>query len=118
MRAVRAVGKAGIVVGVDNSEGILKEARLKEEDLEGEEEGRASCEWFKADTNNLCNLPAVARMAEKGGFDVVSVCSAMMLLADPSVAFRLWTSFLKSGEAMILDTPTENKICRISWLLA
>jgi len=38
MRAVRAVGKAAIVVGVDNSEGILKEAQLREEDLEGGEE--------------------------------------------------------------------------------
>ncbi len=103
--AARVVGAAGIIIGVDITPGMLEEARRKplEEDC-------ARIEWIEHDITQLDDVEPVQKVVlEKGGFDIISCCSALVLLEDPGVAIRNWVGLLKSGGRMIVDVPTEDK---------
>jgi ubiquinone/menaquinone biosynthesis C-methylase UbiE len=103
--AAKAVGSSGTVVGVDITPGMLREARRKQLD-----ERSAIIEWFEHDITSLNEVEAIPRIRQqKGGFDVISCCSALVLLADPGTAVKHWASFLKPGGKMIIDVPTEDK---------
>jgi 2-polyprenyl-3-methyl-5-hydroxy-6-metoxy-1,4-benzoquinol methylase len=103
--AAKAVGSSGSVVGIDITQGILREARGK-----GVDENCAAIEWVQHDITSLSELEAIRGIVRrKGGFDVISCCSALVLLASPGTAIKHWASFLNPGGKMIIDVPTEDK---------
>jgi SAM-dependent methyltransferase len=46
---------------------------------------------------------------EQGGFDVISCCSAIVLLPSALNAVAHWAKLLKPGGRMIIDVPTEDR---------
>ena len=103
--AARAVGEDGIVVGVDISSHMLEEGRKKKVG-----DGSAKIEWIEHDIGNLNEVGVVQKVVtERGGFDMISCCSALVLLADPAAAIKHWAGLMKPGGRMIVDVPTEDK---------
>lgn len=100
-----AVGPDGIVIGVDVTEAMLNEAKRKPPPKDG---GRV--EWVLGDITALSSLDAVQKVASsRGGFDIISCCSAFVLLEDPAKAVKGWISLLKPGTGkLIVDVPTED----------
>ena len=103
--AAKAVGSTGTVIGVDITPGMLHKARLKPLD-----EDCAKVQWIEHDITQLDDVDAVQKVvSEKGGFDVISCCSALVLLEDSGAAIKHWANLLRSGGKMIVDVPTEDK---------
>lgn len=105
LAAARAVGPRGVVVGVDLTQAMLDEARRKPLPSDG---GRV--EWLLGDVTDLSSLSEVENIAaQRGGFDVIACCSALVLLEDPAAAVRHWAGYLKSGTGtIVIDVPTED----------
>ena len=101
-----AVGATGTVVGLDITKAMLDQARAKRLP-----EGAAAVEWVEADiAGDLSGLEAVRRvLEEQGGFDVISCCSAFVMLKDPVAMMKNWAGLLKTGGRIIVDVPTEQK---------
>lgn len=99
-----AVGRSGVVVGVDVTAAMLHLARRK-----GIPEGSARVEWVEADiSEGLGGVEVVRRVVEeRGGFDVISCCSALVLLGDPVSVVRRWVDLLRRGGRLIVDVPSE-----------
>ena len=99
-----AVGRSGVVVGVDVTAAMLDLARWK-----ALPEGSARVEWAEADiSQGLGDVEAVRRVVEeRGGFDVISCCSALVLLDDPASVVRRWIDLLRRGGRLIVDVPSE-----------
>lgn len=99
-----AVGRSGVVVGVDVTAAMLHLARRKEIP-----EGSARVEWVEADiSEGLGGVEIVRRVVEeRGGFDVISCCSALVLLDDPVSVVRRWVDLLRRGGRLIVDVPSE-----------
>ena len=99
-----AVGRSGVVVGVDVTAAMLQLARRK-----GLPEGSARVEWVQADiSEGLGGVEVVRRVVEeRGGFDVISCCSALVLLDDPASVVRRWVDLLRRGGRLIVDVPSE-----------
>ncbi|KIV76969.1 hypothetical protein PV11_08813 [Exophiala sideris] len=100
-----AVGLEGIVIGIDVTEAMLDEARRKPSS-----KAAAKPEWIQADITELSKVANVNQVkSERGGFDIISCCSALVLLEDPGHAIKHWATFLKTGGKMIIDIPTEDR---------
>ncbi|OAL30283.1 hypothetical protein AYO20_08761 [Fonsecaea nubica] len=101
-----AVGSGGIIVAVDITEAMLNEAKRKPLPV-----GSAEVKWVLGDITDLSSLEEVQRVVkERGGFDVISCCSAFVLLEDPAKAIRHWVTLLKPGTGrLIVDVPTEDR---------
>ncbi|CAD6594106.1 MAG: hypothetical protein ASARMPREDX12_008141 [Alectoria sarmentosa] len=110
-----AVGRTGVVVGVDVTAAMLDVARRKELP-----EGAARVEWVEADiTGGLGEVEAVRRVVgERGGFDVVSCCSALVLLGEPMSVVGKWASLLREGGRLIVDVPTEQRTLQYLFTVA
>ena len=103
--ASKAVGRSGKVIGVDLSPGMLREARSKKLD-----EDCAMIDWVEHDITSLDDIDTIQNVVNQdGGFDIVSCCSALVLLSDPQAAIKHWAKFLKPGGKLIIDVPTEDK---------
>ncbi len=103
-----AVGRDGVVVGVDVTRAMLEVARRKE----GEEEQAARVEWVEGDMmGDLCGVEAVRRVVagERAGFDVISCCSAFVMVEDVVGVVRRWVGLLRPGGRLIVDVPTEER---------
>jgi ubiquinone/menaquinone biosynthesis C-methylase UbiE len=91
--AAEAVGSSGTVIGIDITPGMLREARNKTPD-----EGCAKIEWIECDVASLNEVEAVQSVIRQNcGFDVISCCSAFVLLMDPATTIVSWASLPKSG---------------------
>ncbi len=101
-----AVGPAGIVVGVDVTAAMLNEARAKPL-----AEGSGEVKWVLGDITGLSSLDAVTEvMQSRGGFDIISCCSAFVLLENPQQAVKNWVFLLRPGTGkLIIDVPTEDR---------
>ena len=101
-----AAGPTGVVVGVDITAAMLDLARQKQLPEEA-----ARVEWVEADiADGLDQVEAVRRvMSDRGRFDVISCCSALVLLDNPPGAIRNWAALLKEGGRLIVDVPTEQR---------
>ncbi|MCJ1378607.1 hypothetical protein MMC17_001706 [Xylographa soralifera] len=97
--AARKVGPSGRVVAVDISNGMMDVGRRKaaREEL--------AIEFLHHDIADLSPLDLVAEGGR--GFDVITCCSALVLLKNPGDAIRHWASLLAVGGRIIVDTPCE-----------
>ncbi|KAK5046317.1 hypothetical protein LTR84_008461 [Exophiala bonariae] len=100
-----AVGPGGIVVGVDVTEAMLNEAKRKPYPQDGPE-----VKLVLGDVMDLASIQEVDDVVrERGGFDIISLCSALVLLEDPGRAIKHWVALLKPGSGrLIIDGPTED----------
>lgn len=110
-----AVGHSGIVVGVDITAAMLDLARQKTLP-----EGAAQVEWVEADiTKGLGEVEAVQSVVkDRGGFDLISCCSALVLLDDLTSVIRSWLGLLRKGGRLIVDVPTEQRTVQYLFLVA
>lgn len=108
--AAEAVGPRGLVIGVDISTGMLQQAKQKHAMSES-----GTIEWIEHDISNLDDVDAVQRIRQEDGFDLVTCCSALVLLAHPAEAIKQWAKLLKPGGKMIIDVPTEDKTVQHLW---
>jgi SAM-dependent methyltransferase len=81
--AAKAVGPNGVVVGVDISTALLQEAKRKSA-LPGS--GRIM--WVERDIGRLDSIKAVQEVVQKGGFDLITCCSALVLLPNLAEAIK------------------------------
>jgi ubiquinone/menaquinone biosynthesis C-methylase UbiE len=110
----KAVGRDGLVVGVDVTPAMLDVARKQERE---DDWGRV--EFVEGDIADLSGVQAVQDVVRRGGFDVISCCSALVLLANPAEAIKHWAGLLKEGGRFITDVPTETHTLQylFSWEL-
>lgn len=100
----QGVGPGGIVVGIDVTEAMLTEATRKPLPADSGE-----VTWVLGDITDISSVEPVQKvMATRGGFDVISCCSALVLLEDPRRQLKHWVSFLKPRGRIIIDVPTED----------
>jgi ubiquinone/menaquinone biosynthesis C-methylase UbiE len=101
----KAIGVGGVVVGVDITEAMLNEAKQKSFSQDGPEVKLAL-----ASIMDLSSVQEVQEVVEqRGGFDIISLCSALVLLEDPGRAIKQWVPLLKPGSGrIIIDVPTED----------
>ncbi|ETI23746.1 hypothetical protein G647_05552 [Cladophialophora carrionii CBS 160.54] len=101
-----AVGPDGIVVGVDVTEAMLNEAKRKPL-----AKGSGEVHWVLGDIMDVSSLDAVQDVVRlRVGFDIISCCSAFVLLENPAKALDDWVALLKPGTGrLILDVPTEDR---------
>ena len=104
--ASAAVGASGSVIGVDISSGMLAEAEAKRS-----RHGVQNVSFYKHSITELGSLDAVK--SEK--FDLITCCSALVLLEDAGQAIKHWTSYLKPGGRLIVDATHPNNL--ITWLV-
>ncbi|MCJ1283275.1 hypothetical protein MMC26_002603 [Xylographa opegraphella] len=97
--AARKVGPGGRVVAVDISDGMMDVGRRK-----AAKEGLA-VEFVNHDIADLGSLALVAE--ETRGFDVITCCSALVLLKNPTEAIKHWASLLAVGGRLLVDTPCQ-----------
>jgi ubiquinone/menaquinone biosynthesis C-methylase UbiE len=100
-----AIGSDGIVIGVDLTKAMLDVAQAKPVPTNA-----APIEWIAGDITLVRHFGMISHvLAQRGGFDVISCCSAFILLEKPADALRDWVALLKPGSGrIIIDVPTEN----------
>ena len=101
-----AVGPDGTVVGIDITEAMLDEAKRKTVPKDS-----GNVVWIKADITDLSSLSAVQEVVNsRGGFDIMSCCSALVLLEHPQRAINHWATLLQPNTGkLIIDIPTEDR---------
>lgn len=88
------------VVGIDIAKGMLDVALEKfgEDECKGLE-----VKFLESDIANLTELEGEG--LTNGSFDIITVCSALVLLGDPQAAIQHWAQYLKPGGRMVVDIP-------------
>jgi ubiquinone/menaquinone biosynthesis C-methylase UbiE len=100
-----AIGSSGKVIAVDLSPGMLAEAKKKPVG-----EKSAPINWIEGDITSLVTVPRIqAILRDHGGFNIITLCSALALLPDQPGAMKQLATLLQPGGRMIIDAPTENK---------
>ncbi|GLA09946.1 hypothetical protein AnigIFM60653_001077 [Aspergillus niger] len=96
--AEQAVGKSGLVVGVDISPGMLDVARHKAQQT------GSNVTFLQHDISDLSGV-GLERMLPPGeeGFDLITCAAALVLLPDPGRAVRGWMRWLKPGGRIVTD---------------
>ncbi|ETN40630.1 uncharacterized protein HMPREF1541_04908 [Cyphellophora europaea CBS 101466] len=110
-----ATGTNGQVIGVDITPAMLDIARKRTRELDW-----APIEFIEHDVGDLDDVESVQYVLSKhGGFDIISCCSGLVLLADPARAIKKWAELLRPGGKLIADVPTENHTLQyiFSWEL-
>lgn len=97
-KTLQADGKVPIearVVAVDISSGMLDIARSK---LHLDENTKLGIKFIEHDITSLDSIV-------DGEFDIITCCSALVLLPDPRKAIAHWAKYLKRGGKMVIDIP-------------
>ena len=92
--ASTAVGSLGSVTGVDISTGMLAQAQAKKAKHELQ-----NVTFYTHSITDLNSLDAI----KPGIFDVITCCSALVLLEHPGQALKQWVTYLKSGGRLVVD---------------
>jgi hypothetical protein len=71
------------------------------------DEGCAKIGWIEHGVTSLKKLSRA--LSDRKGIDVISCCSAFVLLMDLATTTMSWASLPGSGGKMIIDVPTEDK---------
>jgi ubiquinone/menaquinone biosynthesis C-methylase UbiE len=85
------------IIGIDISPGMLEVARSK---LPSSGHRIVFLEHDIADLGGL-----EEHGVREGGFDIITICSALVLLPDAANAIREWARYLKLGGRMVVDVP-------------
>ena len=89
-----AVGASGSIIGIDISSGMLAQAEAKKS-----EHSLQNVSFYQHSITDLDSLAVV-----KGKqFDIITCCSALVLLKHPAEALEHWVTYLKPGGRLILD---------------
>lgn len=106
--AAQAVGPKGRVMGIDISPGMLDVARSKLAAMETAETARV--ELLEGDITELSGLNDVMDVVrDEGGWDAITVCSAVPLIGDVEGALKHWKNLLKPEGLLMFDVPTEDR---------
>jgi ubiquinone/menaquinone biosynthesis C-methylase UbiE len=99
--ASKAVGPSGSVTGVDISTGMLAQAEAKKpkHDLQN----------VTFQKHSITELDTLDALKDKQ-FDLITCCSALVLLPDPAGALKQWVTFLKPGGRLITDVTHPNNL--------
>lgn len=89
--------------------GMLAEARKKPI-----HEYSAPITWLQGDVTSLSSTPEIQSILScRGGFDIISLCSGLVLLPNQSAAIKYWARLLRPGGRMIIDVLAEKQISPI-----
>jgi ubiquinone/menaquinone biosynthesis C-methylase UbiE len=99
--ASEAVGPSGSVTGVDISAGMLAQAEAKKPKY-----GLQNVTFHKHSITELDTLDAL----KDKQFDLITCCSALVLLPDPAGALKQWVTFLKPEGRLITDVTHPNNL--------
>lgn len=103
--AADVVGDEGEVVGVDVTEGMLRELRGRQ----GREPALGSrIRTIRRDATDLDGLAGEG--VERGGFDAVLCSCAFVLFHEPAEVVAHWREFLKPGGVMVIDITHEHNL--------
>lgn len=94
LEASKAVGDDGEVVGVDISKGMLAQANAKL--------SRHHFENIRFFEHSITELDGLAALQGRR-FDVITCCSALVLLEHPIDVLKKWLQYLKPGGRLIVD---------------
>ncbi|PYH31245.1 class I SAM-dependent methyltransferase [Aspergillus neoniger CBS 115656] len=96
--AEQAVGKSGLVVGIDISPGMLDVARHKAQQT------GSDVIFLQHDISDLTGI-GLESLLPRGeeGFDLITCAAALVLLPDPGKAIRGWMRWLKPGGRIVTD---------------
>lgn len=109
-----AISPEGSVVAVDLTSAMIDVSKKKLEEVRRSKgiTDLAPIKWIRGDITSpelLEEATVKDAMTNYGGFDIISVCSAFVLLADQAAAIHFWTEkLLRKGGRMIIDVPTED----------
>ncbi len=92
--ASEAVGFSGSVTGIDISDGMLAEAEAKKST-----HSLQNVTFHKHSITDLNSLESIKGQR----FDLISCCSALVLLPQPGDALKHWVTYLKPGGRLIID---------------
>lgn len=92
--AAQAVGFDGLVIGIDLSASMLQEAKSKQKTTP---QGNGRIVWVEHDISNLNDIEVVQDVLDQGGFDLITCCSAFVLLENPAESIKRWAGLLKPG---------------------
>ncbi|KAI1860668.1 uncharacterized protein JN550_011393 [Neoarthrinium moseri] len=96
--AAEAVGPHGLVVGVDVSEGMLKEARARQS------REAALAPRLRFIHHDAASLGTCTELGElEGKFDLLICSNAFVLFRDPAGVVRGWRGWVRDGGRMIID---------------
>lgn len=100
-----AVGPSGTVIGVDISSGMLAQAHAKLKNHQPE-----NVKFF---THSITDLDSLDALKGKT-FDVITCCSALVLLEHADDALKHWTTYLRPGGRLVVDAiPTQTMLSGI-----
>ena len=108
------VGATGKVIGADLTAKMIEVGKERERALHqsGEFDHAAEVQWIVTDitSDEMLSIPIIKEVLNSnGGFDIVSLCSALVLLPDQQAAVMFWVEkLLKPGGRIIIDVPTED----------
>ncbi|RFU24596.1 hypothetical protein B7463_g11742, partial [Scytalidium lignicola] len=88
------------IIGIDISSGMLDVAREK---LSKQENTGLEISFVEHDITNLDEVDVLN--GKKSSFDIITICSALVLLPSPSAALKHWVTYLKPGGRLIVDVP-------------
>ena len=99
--ASNAVGASGSVIGVDISGGMLNEAEAKK--------AKRSLQNISFYKHSITELDSLDALKDKH-FDLITCCSALVLLPNPGQALKQWVTYLKPGGRLITDATHPNNL--------
>lgn len=99
--ASNAVGASGSVIGIDVSSGMLAQAEAKKP-----KHSLQNVMFYRHSVTELGSLDAVRGRQ----FDLITCCSALVLLEDAGQALKHWTTFLKPGGRLVTDVTHPNNL--------
>lgn len=105
-RKLQSGEKKGRIIGVDISHGMLDVARSK---LQLDENRGFNIEFLEHDITSLDSVI-------DGEFDIITICSALVLLPNPGAAIKHWSQFLRRGGRMVVDVPHEKSMLSLKVL--
>jgi SAM-dependent methyltransferase len=71
--------------------------------------GRTDVQFIEHDITSLDGVV-------DGEFEIITICSALVLLPDPGAAIKHWSRFLKKGGRMVVDIPHERSMLSLKIL--
>ncbi|KAF4548974.1 Hypothetical protein D9617_24g016880 [Elsinoe fawcettii] len=99
--AADKIGHDSRIIGVDISKGMLTEAWAQSSG-----DTYPNVTFYNHDITNLDSLDAV----QGKQFDVITLCSAFVLLENPVEAAKSWLKYLKPGGRLIVDAVTPQSL--------